>query len=83
MIKRSTFTRVIYNSRPLQYFTSVVDPMLKLHRDKCSVFYGNNRTLANDAAGRYGDRLERSEHHCLDNVKITSAVKKDEKWHAM
>ena len=55
MIKRTVFTRVIYNSRPLQYFTSVVDPMLKLHRDKYSVLYGNNRMLVDAAAGQYND----------------------------
>lgn len=62
MQKRNIFTLVLYTTRPLQVFTTYIDPILSVNTAKSFIFYANCRTMIDMIADKYGDWLDKLKH---------------------
>ena len=49
---------IVYSIHPLSLFQSIVLPILKEHKDRCFIFYGNSKDLINHTSEKYGNWLD-------------------------
>ena len=71
MQKHNIFTLVLYTTRPLQVFTTYINPILSVNKAKLFISYANCRTMIDKIADKYGDCLDQS-----DYLKLTGCMKK-------
>ena len=83
LMKRSIFTRVVYNTRPLTHFVSTMGQKILSNPGHRFVFYANSRSLIEKSSEKYGEWLDKSEDITSDYLKIVGTMKKEEKFHAM
>jgi len=80
MMNISVMTKVIYSTRPLHSFQSMIRPLLLKDSQKSFVFYANSKALIDRCSVNFSNWLDTQPFHS-DYLKLIGPMKKEEKFH--